>query len=154
MENLQAAIKTAFASEFAFYLKAHNFHWNVEGDDFQQMHDLFGDIYEEVYGTIDDFAENIRKTGAYAPGSLARFSILSEIPGEDQQLDCLEMAKELLQDSDKMAELFKLVYKMAEEAGEYGLANYFADRQDAHRKHSWKLRATTKPEPAEPGEMS
>ena len=45
MEELQKASKVAFASTFSFYLKAQNFHWNVEGINFKQFHDLFGTIY-------------------------------------------------------------------------------------------------------------
>ena len=57
MEELQKAAKIAFASQFTFYLKAHFFHWNVEGILFQELNALFEKIYEEVYGSIDDFAE-------------------------------------------------------------------------------------------------
>jgi DNA-binding ferritin-like protein len=47
MEELHNAAKIAFATSFSFYLKAHNFHWNVEGEDFLEYHDLFGKIYED-----------------------------------------------------------------------------------------------------------
>lgn len=144
MDKLQLAIKTAFASEFSFYLKAHNFHWNVEGILFQQYHALFETIYEEVYASIDTFAENIRKMGAYTPASLSRFSMLTAIEDETAVLPAEQMVAELLQDSDKMAELFRLTFEMAEAAGEHGLSNFLADRQDAHRKHSWMLRASLK----------
>ena len=82
MTTLAEAAKVAFASEFSFYLKAHNFHWNVEGHDFLEHHQLFGMIYEEVYDSIDDFAEKIRAIGNYMPGSYTRFSMLSEIEDE------------------------------------------------------------------------
>lgn len=144
MDKLQLAIKTAFASEFAFALKAQNFHWNVEGPLFQQYHALFERIYDEVYGSIDDFAENIRKMGAYTPASLTRFSMLTAIDDETSILPAEQMVAELLQDSDRMAEIFKLTFDMAEAAGEHGLSNFLADRQDAHRKHSWMLRASLK----------
>jgi starvation-inducible DNA-binding protein len=143
-ETLQAAVKTAFASEFSFYLKAHNFHWNVEGPDFVQFHELFETIYSEVYGSIDDFAENIRKIGAYTPASLSRFSMLTEIADENAVPTAQQMAQELLTDSDKMADVFKVIFTMAEDAGEHGLSNFIADRQDAHRKHSWMLRSILK----------
>ena len=144
MEDLRKALKIAFASEFAFYLKAHYFHWNVEGKDFAQYHELFGTIYEEVYETIDVFAENIRKAGGYTPGSFERFSMLSKIEDETDVPDALSMVAELLADSDKMAQLFGMVYQISEKYGEIGLSNYLAERQDAHRKHSWQLRATLK----------
>jgi len=144
MDSLHQALKIAFASEFAFYLKAHYFHWNVEGPLFTQMHDLFGKIYEEVYGSIDDFAENIRKTGAYTPGSFTRFSALSGIDDETTVLSAEAMVAELLQDSEKMSEMFRIVFRAAEELGLHGLSDFLAGRQDAHDKHSWMLRSTLK----------
>lgn len=147
MEDLINAMKAAFASEFAFYLKAQNFHWNVEGDDFYQLHGLFGQIYGEVYDSIDDFAENIRKCQGYAPASLASLNKLSIVSGEDNiPKDCCEMVQELLIDSDNMAMLLANVADKAQAAREYGLVNFLADRQDAHRKHSWMLRATLVPD--------
>jgi starvation-inducible DNA-binding protein len=144
MDALQQALKIAFASEYAFYLKAHYFHWNVEGADFYQYHKLFGKIYEEVQNSIDDFAENIRKTGAYTPGSFTRFSVLSLIDDETAVLPAPAMITELLADSDKMAEMFRIVFQASEELGEHGLSDFLAGRQDAHRKHSWMLKSTLK----------
>ena len=144
MESLHQALKIAFASEFAFYLKAHYFHWNVEGPNFKQLHDLFGAIYEEVYDSIDAFAENIRKVEAYTPGSFTRFSALSAIDDETAVLPPEAMLAELLQDSEKMSEMFRIVFRAAEELGLHGLSDFLAGRQDAHDKHSWMLRSTLK----------
>ena len=144
MDELQRALKIAFASEYSFALKAQNFHWNVEGPLFPQLHELFGTIYEEVYGSIDAFAENIRKIHAYTPASYTRFSMLSGIEDETEILPPETMIAELLSDSERMQEMFKIVFQAAEELGEHGLSNFLADRQDAHAKHSWMLRATLK----------
>ena len=144
MNELQQAIKIAFGSEYAFAIKAQNFHWNVEGMFFEQFHALFGNIYEEVYGSIDAFAENIRKINAYAPASFSRFSVLTMVEDETKILPAESMVSELLQDSEKLQEMFKIVFRAAEELGEHGLSNFLADRQDAHAKHSWMLRSTLK----------
>jgi starvation-inducible DNA-binding protein len=144
MDSLHRALKIAFASEYAFYLKAHYFHWNVEGPFFPQFHELFGTIYEEVYASIDKFAEEIRATGTYTPGSFTRFSILSLIDDEVDILPAESMLLELLEDSTKMEELFRIVFRAAEELGLHGLSDFLASRQDAHAKHSWMLRATLK----------
>ena len=73
MENnkYHLALKTAFASEYAFALKAQNFHWNVEGPSFPQLHELFEKIYVEVYSSIDTFAEQLRALQLYTPASLS-----------------------------------------------------------------------------------
>lgn len=142
--NLAEAAKVAFASEFSFYLKAHNFHWNVEGPLFLQYHDLFGKIYEEVYGSIDDFAEKIRAIGSYMPGSYTRFSALSQIDDETEILDPTSMLQTLYEDNNKMLVVLKMLFDLSEQAGEHGFSDFVAGRMDAHRKHGWMIRASLK----------
>ena len=144
MDELQQAAKVAFATEFSFYLKAHNFHWNVEGSDFKQYHDLFGGIYEEVYGSIDVFAEQIRSLGTYVPASYARFSMLTQIDDETQILPRQAMVEALIVDNEKIVKLLKLVFQQSEANQEFGFSDFIASRIDAHRKHGWMLRASAK----------
>jgi starvation-inducible DNA-binding protein len=143
-ERYHLALKTTFASEYAFALKAQNFHWNVEGPLFPQLHTLFDTIYTEVYGSIDVFAEQIRALEVYTPASLQKFSMLTKVEDENAVPDFHGMISELLTDSEKMANMFKIVFTMAENNGDHGLSNFFADRQDAHKKHSWMLRSCLK----------
>ena len=143
-EKFINSLKIAFASQYAFAIKAQNFHWNVEGSDFYQLHQLFETIYDEVYGAVDAFAENIRKVKAYTPASLERFSVLSAIDDEIGILEPQSMVAVLLHDAEKMQEIMKHLFVRAEELGEHGLSNFLADRQDAFAKHAWFLRATAK----------
>ena len=143
-EQLHKLAKIAFASEFSFYLKAHQFHWNVEGMFFEPLHALFGKIYEEVYESIDDFAEKIRSLGTYMPGSYTKFSMLTQIDDETEILDSKQMVQELYLNSEKMIVIFKKLFDVSEAAGEHGFSDFVAGRMDAHRKHSWQLRATLK----------
>jgi starvation-inducible DNA-binding protein len=144
MDELIKTIKVAFASEYSYFVKAQFFHWNVEGSNFPQYHELFGKIYEEVYGNIDAFAENLRKLGTYAPGSFERLSMLSRVEDETQIMPAEQMLSELLADSERMCEMFKVVFMLSEQAREHGLSDFIAGRQDAHRKHAWMLKATLK----------
>jgi len=143
-EKYHLALKTAFASEYAFTIKAQNFHWNVEGPLFGQLHALFGSIYEETYGSIDTFAEQLRALQIYTPASLQKFSMLSAVNDENEVIEFQQMLQELLVDSDRMVEIFRITFDMAEQSGDHGLSNFLADRQDAHKKHSWMLRASLK----------
>lgn len=144
MDKFANQLKIAFASQYAFAIKAQNFHWNVEGIDFYQKHKMFQKIYEEVYGAVDDFAENIRKLKAYTPASLYRFSALAAIDDEVEILEPQVMVAELLRDAEKMQEIMKHLFVEAEALGHHGLSNFLADRQDAFAKHAWFLRSTLK----------
>jgi starvation-inducible DNA-binding protein len=143
-EKYHLALKTAFASEYAFAIKAQNFHWNVEGPLFGQLHELFERIYTEVYGSIDTFAEQLRALQIYTPASLSKFSMLTKVEDENAVPGFEEMLRELLEDSERMASIFRITFAMAEQNGDHGLSNFLADRQDAHKKHSWMLRSSLK----------
>ena len=143
-EELVNALKKMTADNFAFYLKAHNYHWNVEGPDFTQFHDLFGGIAEEVYGVVDTLAEEVRKLDSYAPGSLERFKMLTTIPEDAKIPSALGMCQELLSANSIVLEQVKVVYDLAEAAGAHSLSNLMAERQDAHNKHAWFLRSHLK----------
>lgn len=144
MEELVKAARVAFASEYSFFIKAQNFHWNVEGPDFLQYHDLFGKVYGEVYDSLDAFAEQIRGLGGYAPGSFQKFSMLSQVEDENNILDKTAMTAELLEDSLKIVKILKITFQRSEEFQEYGFSDFVAGRIDAHRKHQWMLRSSLK----------
>ena len=144
MEELFKAAQIAFASTFAFYIKSHNFHWNIVGEDFYELHLLFERIYTEVYDTVDDFAEKLRALGCYAPGSFSKLSVLSRIEDQEAAIPDGVMVHTLLADSEKLCILFKMVYDLAEREGKHGFSNFLAERMDAHEKHSWQLRSVLK----------
>jgi len=70
--------------------------------------------------------------------------MLSQVKDENAVPEWSVMLGELLEDSDRMANIFRITFDMAEANGDHGLSNFLADRQDAHKKHSWMLRASLK----------
>jgi starvation-inducible DNA-binding protein len=144
MEQLQQLAKIAFASTYSFALKAQNYHWNVEGSDFFEYHALFEQIYNDVYGSIDVFAENIRKLRTYTPASYSRFSMLSKVEDETDIIPLEAMVRELLLDNEKMIVILKKTYDASEAEGKHGFSNFLAERMDSHEKHGWMLRASSK----------
>ena len=137
-------LKVLLASSFSFYLKATNFHWNVEGPDFPQYHEFLGNLYTEVYASIDLVAEYIRAMDSYAPGSLTRYSELTIIQDQLMIPKAELMMEELSADNTKMIELLNHCFASAESENQQGIANFIAERIDAHQKHGWMLRSILK----------
>ncbi len=138
-------LKTLLATEYAFVIKAQFFHWNVEGPDFAQLHEFFGDIYEEVYSnSIDKTAEYIRTLDEYTPGSLERFIDLSQIAGQTKVPRAKLMIEELYADNSKMLGVLQQCFESASNERQEGIANFIAERIDAHGKHGWMLRSFLK----------
>ncbi|CAB4140835.1 Dps DNA-binding ferritin-like protein (oxidative damage protectant) [uncultured Caudovirales phage] len=144
MDELVQQMKVVLASTFAFYLKAHNFHWNVEGPNFPQYHSFLGDVYNEVWGAVDGIAEHIRTLDAYAPGSLSRFSQLSVVDDQLNIPNAKAMLAELASDNEKLIGELQKSFRLADAAGKDGVSNFLQDRIDAHTKHGWMLKATGK----------
>jgi starvation-inducible DNA-binding protein len=137
-------LKTTQADAFTLYLKAHFYHWNVEGINFPQYHSFLGDFYEDVHGSVDTIAELVRTLNTYAPGSLDRFKALTSITETDTVPDAKTMMQNLYTENLKMLASLMKSYKQADSDGEIGIANYLQDRIQAHEKHSWMLRSILK----------
>lgn len=137
-------LKVLLSSVYAFAIKAQYFHWNVEGSNFPQYHEFFGNLYEEVNGSIDVIAEHIRTLDTYTPGSFQRFQELSIIEDQVMVPRAELMMTELLSDNEKMLELLNHCFEVAGAEKARGIENYIAERIDAHSKHNWMLKSITK----------
>lgn len=142
MDELVEKMKVLLADAFTMYVRAHGYHWNVIGSDFPQYHDFFGDLYQEIHGSVDDIAEQLRQINSFAPGTLQRMKELSTIPEDDKIPLASKMITNLITANDTVIADLIDTYKSAEEAGEYGLSNFLQDRITAHKKHGWMLKAT------------
>jgi len=144
MNELIQEMKVSLASTFTFYLKAHGFHWNVEGPNFPQYHEFLGDLWEEAFGAVDPLAEHLRTLDAYAPASLGRYTELSIVKDEINIPAAISMMSKLRNDNQALIEQLTKTQKLAEQNKKMGLANFLQDRIDAHEKHGWMLRSITK----------
>ncbi|NBR23445.1 MAG: DNA starvation/stationary phase protection protein [Micrococcales bacterium] len=145
---LADSLKILLATNFAYYLKAHGFHWNVEGPDFSELHGFFQEIYEDAYSAIDPTAEYIRYLGEYSPASFERFSELTEISGQTKIPRARLMLEELKANNDQMLDLLNRCFAEANDANEQGIANFIAERLSAHGKYRWQLTSYLKVERA------
>ena len=148
MNTLINSLLKAFANNFAFYLKAHQFHWAVMGDDFPQYHKLLEDIYTDAQEAIDDYAEELRRIGAFPRGDLADIIKDSEIASaseSSQSRDPQQMFLILLTDLAVIITRLQDTYDLAQTTREYGLQNFLAERISSHRKQQWMLTATVTP---------
>jgi len=126
------------------YFVAHGYHWNVEGPDFSQYHELFATIYEDVYSSIDPIAEDLRKLDEYAPFTLSKFIELRTVESVEVAPNPKAMAKALLKVNEGVLVTIGKAFASATKANEQGIANFLAERDDMHKKWHWQLTASTK----------
>ena len=146
MEQLIQALKVLLADTVALKYKAQGYHWNVEGDDFKSWHSFFGDVYDDMEEATDGFAEWIRMLDVerYAPFKLSRFMELTTVPETEVNSDPMMMAADLDAAIYLVTDKIVPLISVATSIGQHGLANFLADRQTAHQKFCWQLKASLK----------
>ena len=137
-------LKTLLGTQFAYYVKAHGFHWNIESPDFYQYHTFFQAIYEDAYSAVDPIAEYIRSLQEYSPGSMERFLELSVIPGQLKVPRARLMIEELLANSEEMVGLLNQCFAAATKENKQDIANFIAERLSQTNKFAWQLRSSLK----------
>lgn len=145
MNELSASLRICGANAFVMYFKVHSYHWNTEGIEFSQYHEFFGDLYQDIYGSVDPLIENLRKIDEYAPASLMElynYKTISEDSSRPATLE--EMLSNLLVANNAMIDSLNKLFDTATANKEQGIANFAADRLDTHKKHGWQLRVSLK----------
>lgn len=145
MEQLITALRITLANTFELYFKAHGHHWNIEGLEFPQLHEFFGELYQEVFGSIDAMAEEIRKLDATVPYGVTAFSKFKTV--EDSEIygkNAITMLEDLQTANNIVLESLNTTFKMAEQENHQGLMDFLAGRIAEHEKHAWMIRASLK----------
>lgn len=142
MSQTTTELRTVLADTFAFYFRAHSFHWNVTGVLFYPMHQYFGGLYNELFAAVDPIAEQIRALQELAPASVFELLEPSIInPTDTTPGTVREMIAELLTYNDQvLSDLYK-AHDAAESEKHDGVVNFIEDRIDKHAKIAWQLRA-------------
>jgi starvation-inducible DNA-binding protein len=146
MNELEAYLKELQSMAMKIYAQSHGYHWNIEGRTFKQDHAFLLEIYEDVFDSIDTYAESLRKIGAKAPFGLQQLQQNSGLRIDDSlDLNAKEMFVELSKTNIQIIDKLKDGFDVATKVKENGIANFLADRQDKHTFWQWQLTATLKP---------
>lgn len=129
------------ADSYLLYLKTQNFHWNVTGPLFRDLHKLFEEQYRELAESIDVVAERIRALDSFAPASFAEFCKLSQIKEETKHLKAEAMLKQLISDHEKVNAYLHDIFDSVQKTGDEGTADLLIERMRAHEKYIWMLKS-------------
>ena len=144
MEKLYKLLSDTQASLFVLFQKTWNYHWNVAGTDFPQLHELFGGQYEAMFEEVDRISEHMRYLNIRPVSTMTRMVEVSSIEGPangNQVIDAKGMVEQLLADNQKVIEMFKDISEESEKQRNYATANLVQDFMEAHGVNVYKLRS-------------
>lgn len=136
------ALKRVLADSYALYLKTQNYHWNVEGPSFRELHLMFEEQYTDLFTAIDVIAELIRGLGEKAPGTFEEFAKHTIITPGDAKASSDKMLSDLASDQERMLETLTKALHIAQEKGDEIVAGFLIERMTAHRKAAWMLKSS------------
>lgn len=144
MEKLFKLLSDSQATLFVLFQKTWNYHHNVHGTDFPQLHELFGDQYTEMFEEIDRLSEHMKYLNFRPISSLERIAEVSTIVGPanaNQEIDARGMVDQLFSDNEKFIEMLKDVSEEADKQRSYATSNLVQDLMENHGKNVYKLRS-------------
>lgn len=140
-EAVATELKKLLADSYTLYLQTHNFHWNVTGVRFRDLHLMFEEHYTELATAVDDIAERIRSLGVLAPGTYQSFTALSAIEPVENIPSAEEMVTILMQNHEQVVRTCRAALAVAQDADDESSASLISDRMVIHEKTAWMLRA-------------
>jgi starvation-inducible DNA-binding protein len=136
-------LSTLLADEYVLYTKTRNYHWNVVGPQFNDLHKFFEAQYEALDGFIDEVAERARTMGGRAVGTLAEFLELSRLEEQPKRApEAREMIADLLADHETIVRALRADLESAMTTHkDAGTSDFLTGLMEKHEKMAWMLRA-------------
>ena len=116
--KLVATLNLLLANHHVHYQKLRNFHWNIRGGDFFELHEVFENLYKEVYNEIDTIAERIRIFDYRPLSTYQEYLNHSKIKENDSLPDSREMAREIVEDFEILLSFMVDVIDVSVEVGD------------------------------------
>jgi len=143
-ETIAGGLKRLLADSYTLYLQTHNFHWNVTGPMFRELHLMFEEQYMELAEAVDDIAERIRTLDVPAPGTYQAFAQLSSIEEVVEIPEAKKMVEILTHGHEQVVKTCRNVLKEAQAGDDESTIALVSDRMRVHEKTAWMLRAMSK----------
>ena len=131
------------SDEFLLYTKTRNYHWNVTGPRFHDLHKFFESLYEQLDEIMDNVAERVRYLGHWSFGTTEQFvkmarikESVGDIPNDNGML------QNLLDDHETIIrQLRKDIETVDEKYNDAGTSDFLTGIMETHEKIAWMLRS-------------
>mgnify|MGYP003290939769 CR=1 FL=1 len=124
-----------------FYRKLQNYHWNIQGKDFFQVHAKLEELYNEINTSIDEIAEHILIIGGQPLGTLKDYLEISKIKeAENKKVKSDEIYNNLIKDYETLFKCAIEIKQNADEQNDYATSSLIDNYILSFGKHFWMLK--------------
>lgn len=139
--NTVQELNTLLADYHLYYQKLRNYHWNVIGKNFFDLHEKFEELYDDAKVKIDEIAERILTLRYQPMSNLSEYLESSNLEESKSDLSDSQMIKNLLDDHGTILKQMRKVVEVAEKGGDEGTIDLIGAYIRELEKTSWMLDA-------------
>ena len=140
--ELENKLNEFLADLNVFYRKLQNYHWNIEGKDFFQVHAKLEELYDEINEQIDEIAEHIAILGGQPLGTMKDYLEKSSIKEpENKKIKSEEIYNNILSDYEELLKKTIEIKEKSENEKEYSTSSLIDDYIKEYGKIIWMLKS-------------
>lgn len=143
LKEVATLLNNLVADEYVLYTKTRNAHWNIQGQNFMELHKFFESQYDALDQIIDDVAERVRSLGHFSLGSLRDFLSITRLTEQHHDFSNQKQIIQTLVDDHEtiIRVLRKQVTTIGETHKDAGTSDFVTGIMEQHEKMAWMLRA-------------
>ncbi|MBY9080414.1 DNA starvation/stationary phase protection protein [Paenibacillus sp. HN-1] len=139
--SIEQALNRQVANLNVLYVKIHNYHWYVKGEQFFSLHVKFEELYDDVTLKMDEVAERLLSIKGTPAATMKEYLEIASIEEATGKEDTRAMVQTLIEDFTTVAEELAEGIELAEEAGDQPTGDLFIKIRSDLEKQSWMLRS-------------
>lgn len=142
-EEIVKQLNQNLADVQVLYVKLHNYHWNIRGPQFFEVHNATEGYYDYFAKQYDDIAERILQIGDKPITTMKGYLKISKIKEENKnKFSASEVIKSVTKDFNYLLKEFKKTSKIAEDKNDLTTQALTDENVAWLEKSIWMLKAS------------
>ncbi|WNS46466.1 DNA starvation/stationary phase protection protein [Paenibacillus sp. MMS20-IR301] len=139
--SLEQVLNRQVANLNILYVKLHNYHWYVKGEQFFSLHEKFEELYDDTTLKMDEVAERLLSIKGSPAATMKEYLELATIQEATGKEDTRGMVQSLIEDFATLAEELSEGIELAEQGSDQPTADLFIKIRTDLEKNQWMLRS-------------
>ncbi|KRF21361.1 Dps family protein [Paenibacillus sp. Soil787] len=140
-QSIQVILNKQIANWGLLYVKLHNFHWYVKGNQFFTLHVKFEELYNEAALHVDELAERLLSIGGQPAATMKAFMELSSLKEASGTETATKMVEAVIEDFTILTQELKAGMQACEEVQDETTSDMLLAIQTSVEKHRWMLQS-------------
>lgn len=140
-QSIQTVLNKQIANWGLLFIKLHNFHWYVKGNQFFTLHVKFEELYNEAALHIDELAERLLSIGGQPAATMKAYIELSSLKEAQGTETATKMVEAVIEDFTILTQELKAGMQACEEVQDETTSDMLLAIQTSLEKHRWMLQS-------------